>query len=507
MKAISQIVICITLLLIIADHPFAQQIHKIEIISAKSMEYDEKIGNRAMRLIGDVVLKHDDAYMYCDSGYLYRETNSFKAFDNVRIVQGDSLLLTGSTLDYFGDNKLAEMRDSVVLKHYNSYLETDSLNYDRNKNVGYYFGWGEIFDVENHLVSKRGYYYTNDKDYVAVDSVILVNPQYKMYSDTLKYNTETEIAFFFGPTNIISDSNFIYCENGFYDTRKDISAFSENAYLINGEQTLKGDSLFYDRNKRMGEAFINVSVIDTVENLIAQGNYALYFEAPQHAMLIDSVLVTYVTDEDSIFMNADTVLIDIDTADNKLIRAYKHVQVFKLDAQARCDSLVYNSADSISEMFGNPIIWAEGNQLTSEKMELHFVDGKAHHILMKGYAFIVTPEDTVHYSQVKGRKLIAYFRENDIYKIDIFNDSQTLYYVRDEETEDLIGLNKVICNDMVVYRNDKKVEKIMFYDKPDGNLTPMEQISPENSFLKDFRWLDEYRPKSKFDIFYWEPIN
>ena len=506
MKAFCHISTLIILFVFSVESSTAQQIRKIEIISAKSMEYDEKIGNRAMRLIGDVVLKHEDAYMYCDSGYLYRETNSFKAFNNVKILQGDSLLLTGTSLDYFGNTKLAKMRDSVVLKHYNSYLETDSLNYDRNDDVAYYFGGGEIFDIENHLVSKRGYYYTNDKEYIAVDSVILVNPQYKMYADTLKYNTETEIAYFYGPTNIISDSNFIYCENGFYDTRKDLSAFSENAYLINGEQTLKGDSLFYDRNKRMGEAFINVSVIDTVENLIAEGNYALYFETPQHAMLVDSVFVTYITDGDSVFMNADTVLIDIDTADNKLIRAYRHVQVFKSDAQARCDSLVYNSVDSISEMFGKPIIWAEGNQLTSDKMELHFVDDEAHHVIMMGYAFIVNPEDTVHFSQIKGRKLVAYFRENDIYKIDIFNDSQTLYYVRDEETEELIGRNKVVCNDMVVFRNNKTVEKILFYDKPDGNLTPIEQLLPENSFLPDFIWLDEYRPKSKFDIFYWENI-
>ncbi|HRW22548.1 MAG TPA: OstA-like protein, partial [Bacteroidales bacterium] len=258
MKAFCHISTLIILFVFSVESSTAQQIRKIEIISAKSMEYDEKIGNRAMRLIGDVVLKHEDAYMYCDSGYLYRETNSFKAFNNVKILQGDSLLLTGTSLDYFGNTKLAKMRDSVVLKHYNSYLETDSLNYDRNDDVAYYFGGGEIFDIENHLVSKRGYYYTNDKEYIAVDSVILVNPQYKMYADTLKYNTETEIAYFYGPTNIISDSNFIYCENGFYDTRKDLSAFSENAYLINGEQTLKGDSLFYDRNKRMGEAFINV---------------------------------------------------------------------------------------------------------------------------------------------------------------------------------------------------------------------------------------------------------
>jgi lipopolysaccharide export system protein LptA len=401
---------------------------------------------------------------------------------------------------------MAEMRDTVVLRHHNTYLETDSLNYDRLINMGYYFGGGEIFDVDNNLVSERGYYYSDDKDYYAVDSVVLVNPQYVMYADTLRYNTESEISYFYGPTRIISDSNFIYCENGYYDTQKDLSSFSENAYLINGNQILKGDSLFYDRNLHMGEAFVNVSVIDTTENMIAAGNYALYFESPQHALLTDSVLVTYVSDGDSIFLHSDTVLIDRDSADNKLIRAFSHVQVFKTDAQARCDSLVYCEKDSIAEMFGKPVIWAEGNQFTGVKMELHFVEKKAHHIIIDGNAFIVSSEDSLHYSQIKGRELFAYFKDNDIYRVDLFSDSQTLYYVRDEDTQELIGLNRVLSNDMIVYRNNKQVEKIHFFQKPDGALIPIEQLTPEESFLKDFRWLEEFRPQSKFAIFYWTPL-
>lgn len=484
----------------------AQQSHKIEIISAQSMEYDENIGDRAMRLIGDVVLRHEDAYMYCDSGYLYRETNSFLAFDNVRIIHGDSLMLTGSRLHYFGNTQVAEMRDTVVLIHNNSILETDSLNYNRIDKIAYYFGGGEIFDEDNHLYSLRGYYYTKDKDYYAVDSVILINPQYKMYADTLRYNTDSEISFFYGPTHIVSDSNYIYCENGYYDTHKDISAFSENAYLISGEQTLKGDSLFYDRNKQMGEAFMNVSVIDTTDNIIALGNYALYYEKPESALLTNRAQIIYISDGDSLFIHADTILIDIDTLDNKLIRAYYHVQAFKSDAQARCDSLVYSSADSISEMFGQPVLWAENNQLTSEKMEMHFRNEKAHHILMKGYAFIVSPEEADCYSQIKGRELIAYFKDNDIHRIDIFNDSQTLYYVRDEDTGELVGLNKVICNDMIIYRNNKQVERIKFFQQPDGMLIPMNKITSDQRYLKDFNWLEDYRPLTRYDIFLWHNL-
>ena len=484
----------------------AQKQRKIEIVDAGTLEYDERIGNRAKRLKDHVVFKHEEAMMYCDSAYFYSETNSVQAFNNVRIEQGDSLGMSGTTMRYDGNTKMAKVRKKVVLKHYGSYLETDSLNFDRSINMGYYFNGGNIYDGDNHLFSNRGYYYADRKDYYAVDEVVLINPQYKIFCDTLRYNTETGMTYFYGPTTIVSDSNTIYCENGYYDTRLDLASFSENASLFSGHQILRGDSLFYDRNLRMGKAFMHVSVIDTLENVRAYGNYGQYYENPEKAMLTDSVLVVYVNEGDTLFMHSDTVHIDIDSANNKLVRAFRHVQVFRDDVQARCDSLVYNSADSISEMFGKPVIWSQGNQLSGEKMILYFENDKAHHAEITGYALIVQQEDSSYFNQIQGRRLVAYFRDNDVCRVEIYNDSQTIYFIRDENTQELTGLNKIFCTDMIIYREDKKVERIKFFEKPDGIIIPIDQLKEADAFLKDFKWYEKYRPQSKDDIFIWIPI-
>jgi len=444
--------------------------------------------------------------MYCDSAYFYSESNTVDAYDNVKIEQGDSLMLTGTTLKYNGNTKMAIVRKKVVLSHFNSYLETDSLNFDRSLNMGYYFNGGNIYDGDNHLFSNRGYYYADDKDYFAVDDVVLTNPEYVIYCDTLRYNTETQIAYFYGPTRIVSDSTFIYCENGNYDTKSDLASFSENAYLVSGQQTLKGDSLFYNRNIRMGKAFGNVSVTDTVENVVAAGNLGYYYENPKKAMLTDSVLVTYISDGDTVFMHADTVYVDIDSLDRKLVRAFRKVQVFRNDMQARCDSLVYCTADSVSEMFGNPILWSGESQLTGEYMVLHFENDKAHHVEVTGYALIVQEEDSTWYNQIQGRKLVAYFKDNDVWRIDIFNDSQTIYFIRDEKTNEITGLNKIISSDMIIFRTDKQIEKIQFFEKPDGIVIPIKDLTDADAFLKDFVWLDVFRPKNKLDIFNWISI-
>ena len=504
---ICKIFLSFIFLLILSSHLLnAQTERKIEIIRANSLEYDERIGIRAKRLLGDVVFKHEDAFMFCDSAYFYDAYNYVEAFNRVRIIQGDSLLLFGNKLKYDGNSKLAKMRDSVILRHNDSFLLTDSLDYDRERDIGYYFEGGKIYDGDNKLRSKRGYYHSKTSIYYAVDSVILTNPQYKIYCDTLKYNTETAIAYFFGPTHIVSDSNFIYCENGYYDTNLDLAAFSENAWLKSSQNLLKGDSLFYDRKIRFGEAFNNVSIYDSVENLTAFGNYAYYYEDPHFAMLTDSVMVLYVSDGDSLYLSSDTVYIEVDNDDHKLIRAFYKVQVFKSDMQARCDSLVYSSADSLAQMFYNPVLWSEDAQLTSEFMSLHFSGNDPTHAILDIRAFIIEQVDDNYFNQIRGRKMIAFIKEKELHKVDIFNDSETVYFVQDEETEDIIAYNKVISTNMTIFLKDKQIQRIWFYEKPVGNTIPIEQLTPNQLTLKDFNWLEKYRPKSKNDIFIWIPI-
>ena len=231
---------------------FSQKVNKIEIIKANSLEYDESLGKGIRKLIGGVVLKHEEALMYCDSAYMSQDDNSFIAFSNIHMTQGDTMHLYGDTLYYSGNTKLARVRHNVrLINNEGAILTTHFLNYNRHEKLAHYFNHGKIVDNDNILTSISGYYHTNTKDFFSIDSVTLVNPEYIMYSDTLKYNTATEIAYFFGPTEIISDSSYIYCENGWYNTITDISQYNENAYMRNKAHTLKGDSLYYDKRIKL----------------------------------------------------------------------------------------------------------------------------------------------------------------------------------------------------------------------------------------------------------------
>ncbi|MDL2262183.1 hypothetical protein LJC11_01620, partial [Bacteroidales bacterium OttesenSCG-928-I21] len=403
----------LTFFVFIFSEYYTQETKKIDIIHSNSIEFNENIGDGAKRLLGNVIFRHDDIYMFCDSAYFFDDINTAIAYNNVRIKQGDSILVVSKYMEYDGHQRIAKMRDSVILKHNKSYLLTDSLDYIRNEDFAYYFGGGKIFDADNKLFSNNGYYYTKDKDYFAVDSVTLKNPQYVIYTDTMRYNTDFETAYFYGATNIVADSNFIYCENGFYDTKYDIAAFSQNPWLRSGSNYIIGDSLYYDRKIRFGEAFNNVFIIDTVENVIAKSDYGYFFEEPEYALLTKKAQAIYVNDSDSIFVHADTILMTSDSSDFKLLRAFRKTQIFSENFQGRCDSLTFYSFDSIAHMYYEPIIWAEGNkQITADHISVYFENKEPKNFYLKNNCFAIEQIDSIHFNQAKCDNIKGYLKNN-----------------------------------------------------------------------------------------------
>ena len=117
-------------------------------------------------------------------------------------------------------------------------------------------------------------------------------------------------------------------------------------------------------------------------------------------------------------------------------------------------------------------------------------------------AFIISEDDTNKYNQVKGRDMIGYMKENELFKIRVLGNSETIYYVR-EEDKSLIGINKAISSDMLIFLENREVKSITYIDQPVATLHPENEISPFDLKLKGFKWIIGKRPLTKEDIFSW----
>lgn len=467
--------------------------------SAATTEVDEKLGKDTKRLLGNVEFVHEGTIMYCDSAYFYSKKNSLDAFNNIYINQGDTLHLYGDFLFYDGNTKIAQVRENVKLVDGSTTLTSDAIDYNISDGVGYYTNHADIVNQNNHLQSKIGHYYTRSDLFDFQDSVVVVNPDYTIYSDRMKYNTKTRITYFFGPTEIIGDSSYIYCEKGWYNTETDISQLNQNALVRNTKQTIRGDSLYYEKHTGFGRAVNNVEIVDKGQNVILRGNRGFYYENTEYAQLTEKAQFIQVTAKDSLYLHADTLLSEIDTAGTKYIKAFYGVRLFKNDLQGKCDSLAYSLADSVIRLYYEPVLWSEENQISAEYIEIQTERRQAKTMYLHNSSFIVSMEDTTKYNQIKGKNMTCRFRNNEIYRIDVNGNGQTVYYPEDKDG--VIGANKAECSDLIIFLKGGKVNSISFLTKPDAVLYPLEQAPLNELLLKGFAWLEKMRPQNKEDIF------
>ncbi|MEI7982527.1 MAG: OstA-like protein [Bacteroidota bacterium] len=473
---------------------------------ADSWTYNKEIRHDVQRLLGNVIFSHDSAYLYCDSAYLHETENVLTAYGNVRIKLSDTLNLYSDSLRYDGNTKVAYANSNVRLIDNQTILTTDTLIYDRKTRIARYDYWGKIVNDKNILISLHGNYFTDIKEFFFKDKVLLIHPDYTMHSDTLMYNTVSEVAFFFGPSNITSNDkkDSIYCENGWYNTRQDNARFRERARIYHEVSMLTGDSLYYERKNGFGQVFKNALLIDTVQNILLMGNYGELQRARGFAFMTDSAISVMVDKKDSLFMHGDTVRALFDSAQNiKEVCFFYKVKFFRSDLQGMCDSLVYHSKDSCMTMYNGPAIWSGINQLTADSISLTVRNGLADSLKMYGSAFIISKDDSVRFNQIKGRTLLARFRDNELYKVRVLGNAETLYYAR-EEDRTLIGINKARSSEMLIFLEKNQLSTITYIGKPEAHLYPEKLVPQQELKLRNFKWLQERRPLRKEDIFKWE---
>ncbi|WP_303208702.1 OstA-like protein [Bacteroides oleiciplenus] len=480
---------------------------RVDLLHADEAQADKILLPDLQILIGSVKLRHDSMYMYCDSALIFEKTNSVEAFDNVRMEQGDTLFIYGDYLYYDGMSQLAMIRGNVRMINRNTTLTTDSLNYDRLYNLGYYFEGGTLTDEENVLTSEWGEYSPATKLSVFNHDVKLVNPQFVLTSDTLKYSTASKIATILGPSDIVSDKNHIYSERGIYNTTTEQAELLDRSVLTNEGKKLTGDSLFYDRVLGYGEAFDNVQMNDTINKNMLTGDYCFYNEISGSALAtLRAVAIDY-SQGDSLFMHGDTLRLltyNIDTDSMyREMRAYHKVRAYRTDVQAVCDSLVYNSKDSCMTMYVDPILWHGEQQLLGEEIKVYMNDSTIDWAHIINQALTVERKDSIHYNQVTGKEMKAFFIDGDMRQVDVNGNVLVIFYPVEEKDSSLIGLNYAEGGFLRMLLKERRMEKGAFIGKANGTMYPMDQIPADKYKLPTFVWFDYIRPRNKEDIFEW----
>ena len=298
--------------------PFCLSAQQKTRIILQSSERSRIITKTDITYLRKPVFKQDNAILTCDSAVFYTAKNYFEAYKNVHINQADTINIYSDFLTYDGNAKLAHLTSNVRLVDKSSVLTTNVLDYSMVPKVGTYVEGGKIVNKDATITSKNGYYFANSRDAYFRYNVLVVTEQSTIKSDTLRYNTLTNWAYFYGPTNIKEkDGGNLYTENGAYNTKTRYAYFGKNNLYTSGSRSMKGDSLYYDGIAGYGRAVRNITFRDTVDKMLMRGQLGYYYKTDQRTVVTknayagmgtnDSIMVKDVKQPDSLWLGADTL--------------------------------------------------------------------------------------------------------------------------------------------------------------------------------------------------------
>ncbi|MCK9403326.1 MAG: hypothetical protein M0Q26_07995 [Chitinophagaceae bacterium] len=485
--------------------------------------------HRYTSLAGKVKVKQDKTFFYADSAILNEIDNSLEAFDNIHINDADSVHTYAQYLKYLGKEKRAYLNKKVKLTDGKGTLTTEELVYDVTLKIGTYVNGGKLVNKQTVLTSMEGNYYGDTKDVLFRRNVRLVDPEYTIITDTLQYNTGTEIANFTSPTTLTDTSGrIIKTREGFFDRKNKKGMLFKRSVIDDSSYTFTADEMAFDDSTKLSEFRGNAVYRgkDTAEGFDMIANNIKTDRKKDILLATEKPILLIKQGKDSIFIAADTLysarLADLiktrrvpvirdstnaldstkRQADSttKYFEAYYNVKIFSDSLQARGDSLFYSLQDSVFRLFTNPVVWAQENQITGDTIYLYLKNKKPERLQVFENAMAISRVDsTQYYNQVKGNTINAFFVDGKINFLRAKGNAENVYYGQDE-LKKFIGVNKSSADLIDILFDDGKAKQVTFQRNLDGTMYPMRQVNHEEIRLRGYKWLNAIRPKSKYEI-------
>ena len=503
---------------------------RINIVQANKLNFKKLNDSTDLQILaGNVVVKQQNNTFYCDSAVINQRINTLEAFGHVHINNADSVHTYADYLRYIGNDKRAFLKNNVRLTDGKGVLTTPELEYDTQSKIGTYTQGGKLVNGTTTLTSKEGYYYGQTRDAYFKKDVLLVNPDYRVTTDTLLYNTYTTVTTFTVPTVITSGKKKINTTNGYYNLTSKESYFGQRPIIQDSTSTLIADETASNDSTGFAEAKGNVIFRDTAQGLAMFANNVKTNRNAGSLLATEHPVMMVKQNNDSLFIAADTLFsgklsmlkgirnvpavrdsmpsLDSitftkqDSARDRYFEAYYHVRIFSDSLQATADSLFYSSMDSVFRLLTNPVIWSNNSQITGDTIYMFTKNKKPERLYVFENALVISDVDSsAFFNQVRGRILNSYFDSGRINYIHTQGNAEAVYYTQDDNKK-FVGVDKSSCDVIDTYFKDQKPYKVIRRSDLKGTFYPMRQVNHEELKLRGFDWQIDKRPKSKYELF------
>ncbi|MDR2066191.1 MAG: hypothetical protein LBP85_10875 [Prevotellaceae bacterium] len=454
--------------------------------------------------------------------------------DTIESING---IFEGNTGIFTFINDVAMKNDSII-------LVCDTMVYDTHNDITTFKKNTKTWNGNNIMISDFGTYKPNENEIYFYSNVYMLSEEQEVWADSVRYDSNTKNAVLFRNIQMI-------------DTAQQAIIFGDKAQIADNYQTVfvteNPAALYYavsEESNRSGDTACLVAdtictfmenikiVVDTIwqKDTVSQKNITsdslnitsindtIKRDSIEQNITADTVINEYI-DKNRIKLNIKKnksaeldiaagekniqdsllqILITRDTVVRNMF-AYHNVKIYKQDFQALCDSLVYHSMDSTTYMYHLPVLWNDSTQITSGIATFYSRNRQIDYAEFSPPAMVIMREDSVHFSQLKGKSMKAFFKNSQIDRINVLGNGQSIYYIREKPEKPISAVEISECAnimiDMILINGKNKINRVAYLMKPVSNTYPVNKIPEDSKELKGFALHDDIRPKSKNELF------
>lgn len=403
----------------------------------------------------------DSAKVYCEAGYFLMDEER-GLFQQNATYEGMQDTAIAIEIKADGIKNEVELIGDAVYTSESTYAEGDYIKYNQKTGEVIVKGDGYVKDGAQELKSE----------------VINYNKETKQFSSdgrtTINDETSQLVA---DKIDALDDKGIAIGDVIFQDTTNGIRIDSEFLEFDNG------NSAYNKAYNKEGKALLR-SRLEGNDSLFIASDTLFRFQS----IVVDTVVTLA---EDS----TEVVTINVDTTD--FLTAYHGVKIYSNSFQAACDSLAYNTSDSILTLYVSPVMWSDTSQFKGDTIVMYFDSSSIDEVHLFPKSFIMNSKDEIFYNQVAGKTTEVFFTGGEIDSMNVVGNAQSIYYLMDENNA-YIGVNKTVCSSMTFYF-EEQLDHIDFKTQPTSNMYPM-TTNHTTLRIPGYGWQGERRPLTKSSV-------
>ncbi|HOF75418.1 MAG TPA: OstA-like protein [Bacteroidales bacterium] len=482
---------------------------------------------------GGSVVDNEGTILESRRGYYYSKEKLFCLYEHVEMGT-DTLRIKADSLYYHSDSNLAEFWGNVQAWHTDGFLTSREGTYHRDEELYHFLDDVFIRSDEQEIRAEDVLYNKGSNSGILRNNVQVrdTTQQIHILGDRLDFRREPDwvrvtedpvlVAWEIDSETNRRDSLFLRADTllaytstyGKMDSLERVRAFERQEIPERKRPAAAPDSIILpDSSSHAMPGSVNLpgspalpekDSLPPAKDSLPSGRDTIPDPTAEAAV---NYLRQNLRDVQVFLVRADsTLLADVkilgdslfNTTDVHFLYGYNNVRVYKSDIQSICDSLVFNSIDSVVRQYGKPVLWNEESQLSADSIQFRFSRDSLYRVDFLSAAFLISQEEQVFFHQIKADLMYAHISDNDVNRFDALKNTRALFYIPEDSI--ITSLNIKECEEMKVILKDRRAQRITYKKSVKSDLIPLYDLTKEQERLSGFDWRGAERPLDRTSI-------